>query len=103
MVGKIEQSVCIRFCVKLLGKSATEILAMLREAFGEHSLRRTAVFEWHSRFKAGLVSVEDDKVARRPSTNETIEYVEKVRELIQQSMSSQTPLGSVMEFARRSY
>jgi hypothetical protein len=35
--GKIEQRVCIKFCVKL-GKSATETLEMLREAFGEHSL-----------------------------------------------------------------
>jgi hypothetical protein len=44
MDGKIEQSICIKFCVKL-GKSATETLKMLREAFGEHSLSRTAVFE----------------------------------------------------------
>jgi hypothetical protein len=42
-----------------LGKSETETLEMLREAFGEHSLSRTVVFKWHSRFKAGQVSVED--------------------------------------------
>jgi hypothetical protein len=35
--------------------SATETLEMLREAFGEHSLSRTTVFEWHSRFKAAQV------------------------------------------------
>jgi hypothetical protein len=44
MDGKIEQHVCIKFCVKL-GKSTTETLAILREAFGEHSLSWTAVFE----------------------------------------------------------
>jgi hypothetical protein len=44
MVGKIELRVCIKFCVKL-GASATETLEMLRDAFGEHSLSRTAVFE----------------------------------------------------------
>jgi hypothetical protein len=60
MDGKIEQGVCIKFCVKL-GKSAAEIREMLNEAFGEHSLSRTAVFEWHSRSKAGRVSVEDDE------------------------------------------
>jgi hypothetical protein len=49
--GKIEQHVCIKFCVKH-GKSATETLEMLSEAFGEHSLSRTVVSEWHSRFKA---------------------------------------------------
>jgi hypothetical protein len=42
--GKIEQHICIKFCVKL-GKSATETLEMLREAFGEHSLSRTDVFQ----------------------------------------------------------
>jgi hypothetical protein len=40
MDGKIEQRVCIKFCMKL-GKSAIETLEMLREAFGEHSLSRT--------------------------------------------------------------
>jgi hypothetical protein len=39
---KIEQQVCIKFCVKL-GKSGTETREMLREAFGEHSLSRTVV------------------------------------------------------------
>jgi hypothetical protein len=32
------------------------------EAFGEHSLSRMAVFECHSHFKTGQVSVEDDEV-----------------------------------------
>jgi hypothetical protein len=44
MDGKIEQHVCIKFCVKL-SNSATEILDMLHGAFGEHSLSWTAVFE----------------------------------------------------------
>jgi hypothetical protein len=47
-------------CVEL-GKSATEILEMLREAFGEHFSSQTEVFESHSHFKAGGVSLEDDK------------------------------------------
>jgi hypothetical protein len=33
--GKIKQHVCIKICVNL-GKSTTETLEMLREAFGEH-------------------------------------------------------------------
>jgi hypothetical protein len=51
MDGKSEQRVCIKFYMKLV-KSTTETLEMLRESFGDHSLCRTAVFEWHSRFKA---------------------------------------------------
>jgi hypothetical protein len=46
--GKIEQHICIKFI-----QSTTETLEMLQEAFGEHSLSWTTVFEWHSRFKAG--------------------------------------------------
>jgi hypothetical protein len=76
MDGKIEQSFCIK-----LGESAIETLEMLRGAFGEHSLSRTMVFEWHSHFKAGRVSVEDDKCSGRPSTSKTTEDAEKIREL----------------------
>jgi 5-deoxy-D-glucuronate isomerase len=65
-----------------LGKSATETLEMHREAFGEHSLTRTAIFERHSRSKAGRVSVEDDEGSGRASTRKTAENVEKVQELI---------------------
>jgi hypothetical protein len=40
---------------------ATETLEMFCEAFGEHSLSQTAIFEQHSCFKACHVSVENDK------------------------------------------
>jgi hypothetical protein len=77
MDGRIEQRVCIKFCMKL-HKSATETLEMIREAFEEPSLSWTAVFEWHSRFKASQVSVEDDKRSGQPSTSKTTENVEKI-------------------------
>jgi hypothetical protein len=51
---------------------------MLHEALGEHSLSRTAVSEWHSRFKVGRVLAEDDKHSGRPSTSKTTENVEKI-------------------------
>jgi hypothetical protein len=76
MDGKIEQ-VCIKFRVKL-SKSATKTIAMLHEAFGEHSLSLRAVSEWHSHFKAGRVSVEDDERSGRPSTSKITEKVKKI-------------------------
>jgi hypothetical protein len=72
--GKIEQYVCIKFCVKL-GKSGTKTLEKLRKAFGEHLLSRSC-------FKAGRVSVEDGKYSGRPSTSKTTENIETIRELI---------------------
>jgi hypothetical protein len=72
MDGKSKQHVCVIFCVKL-GKSTAKTLEMLHKAFGEHSLSRTVVFEWHSHFRAGQVSVEDDERSVRPSTNRMTE------------------------------
>jgi hypothetical protein len=88
--------------------NATKTLEMLYKAFGEHSLSQTAVSEWHSRFKAGPVSTEDDERSGRPNTTiKTKKDVKKfdnssTKSIAEQSMSSQTPLGSVMKFARRS-
>jgi hypothetical protein len=75
--GKIEQHVCIKFCVKL-SKSTNKTLDMLHKAFGEHSLSQTAVFEWQSHFKTSRVSVEDVEHSGRPSTSQTTENVEKI-------------------------
>jgi transposase len=55
---------------------------MLHEAFGEHSLSRTAVFKWHSSSKAGRISVENDEGSGQPSTCKTTENVKKIIELI---------------------
>jgi hypothetical protein len=59
--GWQNQATCLHQVLRELGKSATKTPEMLRKAFGEHCLSWTAVSEWHSRFKAGRVSVEDDK------------------------------------------
>jgi hypothetical protein len=106
MDGKIGQHVCIKFCLKI-SKSSTKTPEILCEAFEEDSLSQTAVFKWHSRFKAVCVSPEDDERSGQSSTSKTTENVEKTensskKTVAKQSMSSQTPLGSVMEFARRS-
>jgi hypothetical protein len=90
--GKIKQRVCVIFCVKI-GKSST--LETPFEAFGEHSLSLTGVFQWLSHFKAGRMSVEDDKRSGLPSTSKTTENVEKLENsstntITEQSMSLQT-------------
>jgi hypothetical protein len=58
-MAKLSKCVCIKFFMKQ-GKSTTKTLEMLPEAFGEHSLCRRVVLEWHSNFKASQVSVDDE-------------------------------------------
>jgi hypothetical protein len=92
--GWQNRAVCL--CIKFRNPE------MLHEYFGEHSLSRTAIFEWHSHFKDGRVLFEDDERSGQPSTSKTTENVEKIenssmKTVAEQSMSSQTPLGSVME------
>jgi hypothetical protein len=81
MDGKLKQRVCIKFCMKL-SKSATKILDVYRKAFVEHSLCWTEVFKWHSCFRAGRVSAEDDEHSGQPSTSKMTENFEKIQELI---------------------
>jgi hypothetical protein len=100
MVGKIEQRVCIKFCLKL-SKSAADTLEMLREAFGEHSLNGIEVSRLvECRLKMTNIQV-DQTPAKQEKMLKTFEN-SSTKTVTEQSMRLQTPLGSVMEFARRS-
>jgi hypothetical protein len=106
MDGKIKQHVCIKFCLKL-GKSVTETLEMILEAGGEHSLRWTAVSEWHSCLKAVVCQLKMTNVHCDLAQTKQQKMLKKFKNsstktVTEQSMSSQTLLESVMEFARRS-
>ncbi|UYV75096.1 hypothetical protein LAZ67_12002454 [Cordylochernes scorpioides] len=72
------------FCVKLQ-ISATETFEMLNKAFPNDAPKRTTVFEWHSRFKAGRISIEDDPRQGRPKFQRTDENVQKITDLIKEN------------------
>jgi transposase len=76
-----EQRTDIKFCAKL-GKSASETLQMLTEAYGADAVKTSSVFEWHKRFEEGWEDVKDDERAGRPKTHRTDENAEKVRKLV---------------------
>jgi len=76
-----EQQVCIKFCANL-GKSATETLIMIQQAFWEQSLSRAQVFKWHAPFKTSHTSVDDDEHTGRPRSCTTPETVAQIQELI---------------------
>jgi len=75
-----EQRVCIKFCANL-GKSAMETLKMIQQGFGDQSLSRTQVFQWHTWFKNSCPSVDDDKQTGRPTSCTTPETVVRIQEL----------------------
>ena len=76
-----EQRACIKFCANL-GKSATETLIVIQQAFGDQSLSRAQVFQWHARFKTGRTSVDDDEHTGRPRSCTTPETVARIQELV---------------------
>ena len=78
-----EEQVCIKFCANL-GKSDMETLEMIQQGFGDQSLSRAQVFQWHAQFKTGCTSVDDDERTGRPTSCTTPEIVARIQELIRQ-------------------
>ena len=76
-----EQRINLKFLVKL-GKTPSESLGMLQEVYGDETMSRSRVFEWHKRFKDGREDVEDDSRSGRPSTSRTDDNVERVKQVV---------------------
>jgi hypothetical protein len=88
-------------CVKI-GKSATKTPEMLPEVFEECYLCQTAVFEWHSRFKDSYQMKMMNFLGDQATAKQQKMLKKFKNSSTEHSMSLQTLLGSVMEFARRS-
>ncbi|UYV71281.1 hypothetical protein LAZ67_8002486 [Cordylochernes scorpioides] len=65
--------------------AATNTFEMLNKAFPNNAPKRTTVFEWHSRFKAGRISIEDYPRQGRPTFQRTYENVQKITDLIKEN------------------
>jgi hypothetical protein len=69
-----------------LGKSASETLLMLTEAYGADAKNKSSVFEWHKRFKQGREDVKDDERTGHPKTTPdrrklfTLNFLNKVKQ-----------------------
>lgn len=82
MVDFAEQHAALKFCF-LLGKNASEAVDLLSVAYKEHSLSKTQVYEWFSRFKKGDLSLERRPGSGRPATARTDKNIEKIRVLVE--------------------
>jgi hypothetical protein len=83
MDARFEQRVNIKFCVKL-GKTATETLQLLHDAYGDEALSRVRVFGWHRPFVLGRVSVKDDTRSGQPSSSRNEDNVVHIRDVIRE-------------------
>jgi len=80
---RVEQRVNIKFCVKL-GKTATETLQLLCDAYGDEALSQARVFGWHRRFVLGRVSMEDNTRSCRPSSSRNEDNVMRIRDIVRE-------------------
>jgi hypothetical protein len=62
----------MKFCAKL-GKSASETLQMLTEAYGADAMKKLSVSEWHKRFKEGQEDMKDNETTGCLKTHRTDE------------------------------
>uniref|UniRef100_A0A8D8U2F0 Mos1 transposase HTH domain-containing protein n=1 Tax=Cacopsylla melanoneura TaxID=428564 RepID=A0A8D8U2F0_9HEMI len=81
MQRTIEQRYAIKLCVGL-GKSGSDTVEMIRQMYKDDSLSRTAIFNWHKRFKYGRQHVEDEPRVRRPVTSKTDHNFQRVRNVL---------------------
>ena len=56
---------------------------MLHDVYGDSSMSRIRIFEWHKRFVEGREDVENDPKSGRPCTSTTDTNTKKVRQLVQ--------------------
>jgi hypothetical protein len=77
----VEQWIHVKFCVKI-GKSDSEMLALLTLAYGEYAMKKFSVFEWHRQVKEGREFVQDDPRSGQPKTQKTNANADRVQTVV---------------------
>ena len=93
----VDQRYAIKFCVKL-GKSVTEMLAMIQKAYKKDALSKAQVFRWHKAFREGREDVEDEQRIERPSASHTSDNVAKVKVVLSIRSSYHLDRQSTLHF-----
>jgi len=83
MERSLEQRYAIKFWGRL-GKTASETLTLLQQAFKEDVLSRAQVFRWHKDFLEGREAVDDVQRSGRPTSIAVDATVAKVKGLLDQ-------------------
>jgi hypothetical protein len=64
-MSQFKEHANIKFMCRL-GKSASEMLSALQQAYGDTALKKSTVYDWFSWLKNGQETLEDDQRSRRP-------------------------------------
>ena len=81
MLRSLEQRYAIKFCAKF-GKSGSEMLQLLRTAYGDAVWSSSHVLRRYKAFQDGRGGVEDEQRAGRPSTSRTENNVARVKAVL---------------------
>ncbi|PNF37150.1 hypothetical protein B7P43_G00413 [Cryptotermes secundus] len=76
----LEQWINVKFYVQIR-KTAGEMLALLIVAYGEYTMKKSSVFEWHTQFKEGQ-DVQDDPRSGQAKMQRTDANVDKVQTMV---------------------
>jgi hypothetical protein len=76
-MSQFEQQANVKFCQKL-GKSASKMFQMIKQAYCDEALGHSAVFKWHKCFSYGRDNLEDDEHTGRPRTVRTELKIQEV-------------------------
>jgi hypothetical protein len=71
---QFEQWENVKFCQKL-GKSASKMYQMMKQAYIEDALGHSAEFKWHKHFVQGREDLEDDELSELISRSKTVTTV----------------------------
>lgn len=78
---KIEFRAVIKFLTKQ-GKTPQIIMEEMSSVYGDSCPGKSMVYKWHSLFKQGRDSIEDDQRSGRPIEATSSDIVEKVEKLV---------------------
>ena len=81
--SKEETRSVIKFCA-LSGQTPADTLNQISKVYGDNSVCRTLVFDWHKRFREGWRSIEDNERSGRPISKHSEQAVEEVRALLKE-------------------
>ena len=79
-MAALEQHSAIKLCVPNK-KSRQKTFEMLKTAFGNNAMKKTALYKWYSKFEQGDNSVTDEPRPGRPSSISS-KKIETVKELL---------------------